>query len=603
MPCTTAAARRTRPPKAAPMHWWPRHTPSTGRRPAKARMASSDDARLVGRAGARRDQQVGGPGGLDRGHAGLVVARHRDLGAQRAQQLHEVVGERVVVVYDEHVGHALQPPGGAANSSWASATARSRAAALFSVSDELAGRVGVGHDAGPGLGVGDAVFHDDRADADAGVEVAARREVADRPGVGPAPHGLELVDDLHGAHLGGAAHGAGRERRLQGVDRAVPFRQSTAHRRDHVDHVRVALHAHELVDLHAARHADAAEVVAPQVDQHDVLGALLVVGAQLGHEALVFGCVGAAPPRAGDRPGHDAVAVHGDQRLGRRARQAEVVEGDVVHVGAGIDGAQPAVDGERRDADRRGEALAEHDLERVAGRDVVADARHAGLEVGAAHRRPHRARDARRATVGRRGEIGRRARARGARRSVRDRQRRVGQRRRQARLDVGDARHGLPVGLVDARAGRRAVVAHGVGDDRDGVLQVVEDEHRVGQQEGHLGQAQVVGRRVGQALEVADEVVGEVAHEGAGERGQLAGRRRVRLGDQRGGGGEGVVAGRLAAHAVALDREQAVAKADHGARADAQKGVAPQPLPLLGALEQERAPRGAELEKRRDGGL
>ena len=41
--------------------------------------------------------------------------------------------------------------------------------------------------------------------------------------------------------------------------------------------------------------ADAAQVVAAQVDQHDVLGALLLVGAQVVDEAPVLGVVGAAP--------------------------------------------------------------------------------------------------------------------------------------------------------------------------------------------------------------------------------------------------------------------------------------------------------------------
>ena len=50
------------------------------------------------------------------------------------------------------------------------------------------------------------------------------------------------------------------------------------------------------------------------------------------------------------------------------------------------------------------------------------------------------------------------------------------------------------------------------------VLEVVEDEHGVGQQEGHLGQAEVVGRRVRQVLEAPHEVVAEVADEAAGER-------------------------------------------------------------------------------------
>ena len=50
---------------------------------------------------------------------------------------------------------------------------------------------------------------------------APQLDVADRAGIGPAAGRLQLVDDLHGAHLGGAAHGAGREagaERGEGVD-------------------------------------------------------------------------------------------------------------------------------------------------------------------------------------------------------------------------------------------------------------------------------------------------------------------------------------------------------------------------------------------------
>ena len=71
--------------------------------------------------------------------------------------------------------------------------------------------------------------------------------------------------------------------------------QRAAHAGDHVDDVRVELHAHELVDAHAARHAHAPQVVAPEVDEHHVLGALLLVGAQVGDEAPVLG--GVAPRR------------------------------------------------------------------------------------------------------------------------------------------------------------------------------------------------------------------------------------------------------------------------------------------------------------------
>ena len=53
-----------------------------------------------------------------------------------------------------------------------------------------------------------------------------------------------------------------------------------------------------------ARHADPAEVVAAEVDEHQVLRALLRVGQQLGGERGVFLCRRPAPPGAGDRVQH-----------------------------------------------------------------------------------------------------------------------------------------------------------------------------------------------------------------------------------------------------------------------------------------------------------
>ena len=86
------------------MHWWPRHTPSTGTpRSPKARIASFERPASSGAARAGRDR---GPrrararcssSSVDR-----VVAVHDRLGAELTQVLHEVVDERVVVVDHEH---------------------------------------------------------------------------------------------------------------------------------------------------------------------------------------------------------------------------------------------------------------------------------------------------------------------------------------------------------------------------------------------------------------------------------------------------------------------------------------------------------------------
>ena len=87
------------------------------------------------------------------------------------------------------------------------------------------------------------------------------------------------------------------------------------------------------------------------------------------------------------------------------------------------------------------------------------------------------------------------------------------QRRPQAGLDLGQAGDRGRVGRVEVGL----LVAEDVGEQRDGVAQMVEHHDDVGEQEGHVGQAEIVGGRVRQVLHVADAVVAEVAHGAAHE--------------------------------------------------------------------------------------
>ena len=150
-------------------------------------------------------------------------------------------------------------------------------------------------------------------------------------------------------------------------------------------HVAVVLDLHQLVDGHAAVLADAAEVVAAQVDEHHVLGPLLFVGEQFGGDpAIVLGGL-AARTRSGDRAGSDAAPVDGQQRLGARAGDLEVAEVQEVHVGARVDRAQTAVNREGLDRDGRGPALGGNDLEGVPGADVLDDSGDGRFEALARH--------------------------------------------------------------------------------------------------------------------------------------------------------------------------------------------------------------------------
>ena len=65
--------------------------------------------------------------------------------------------------------------------------------------------------------------------------------------------------------------------------------------------VAVGLDRHQLVDGDAPVLADPAEVVAAEVDEHHVLGTLLVIAEQLGGDLPVLFRAGTSRARAGDR--------------------------------------------------------------------------------------------------------------------------------------------------------------------------------------------------------------------------------------------------------------------------------------------------------------
>src|SRR5712691_1297898 len=198
---------------------------------------------------------------------------------------------------------------------------------------ELARRIRIRHDARAGLHR-DAIPADQgAADRDGRVEVRGPpADVADRPGVGPAPLGLELVDDLHGTHLRGARYGARGKAGLEYVERVVAVAQLPAHLAHEVLHVGVALDREQVRDAHAAEPRHPTHVVPAQVHEHHVLSALLLVAEQLLGERLVLLARAAARAGAGDGSYGHLAPLHPDQYFGRAADQREVVEREVEEI-------------------------------------------------------------------------------------------------------------------------------------------------------------------------------------------------------------------------------------------------------------------------------
>ncbi len=235
----------------------------------------------------------------------------------------------------------------------------------------------------------------------------------------------------------------------------MPSRRRAGDRAHQVHDVGVALHLHELGDPDAAGGAHPAEVVASEVDEHEVLGLLLLAPPQLRLELDVALRGGPAAAGAGDRVVLDVAPGDPDEHLGRGADDRAAGSGEIEHVRARVDRAQRPVEVEGRDPQRQREAAADLHLEDVAGEDVLAAAEHAAHEVLAAE-------------VGERLAVVDRRRLRGERRRGRERP-------AQPLAELAEPAHRAGVGGVDvgAAAGVR------VGDEQHPVERVVEDDHRV----------------------------------------------------------------------------------------------------------------------------
>ena len=89
--------------------------------------------------------------------------------------------------------------------------------------------------------------------------------------------------------------------------------------RHEVHHVRVALERHVLRHADRSVLADAPEIVPAEIDQHHVLGALLLVALQLLGQPEVLLVVRPARARAGDRVRLDAASFDAHEHLRRRS--------------------------------------------------------------------------------------------------------------------------------------------------------------------------------------------------------------------------------------------------------------------------------------------
>ncbi len=135
------------------------------------------------------------------------------------------------------------------------------------------------------------------------------------------------------------------------------------------------------VETLLAQHGDAADIVAAEVQQHQVLGPFLGIGLELFLQGGVLLRRGAAGAGAGDGADGDLAVAQAHQDLGARTDELEAGEVQVEQEGRGVRAPQGTVEGEGIVGERRAEAMAGHHLEDIAGADVVLGPVHDGPVV------------------------------------------------------------------------------------------------------------------------------------------------------------------------------------------------------------------------------
>jgi hypothetical protein len=109
--------------------------------------------------------------------------------------------------------------------------------------------------------------------------------------------------------FGAPGQGARGERGGQQVVRRGLRLQPPDDGRHDVMHVGILLDLHELNHADGARRADAAQIVASEVHEHEVFGALLGVGQQIRHELGILVRRGTPRTGTGDRVQHRSSPV------------------------------------------------------------------------------------------------------------------------------------------------------------------------------------------------------------------------------------------------------------------------------------------------------
>ena len=311
---------------------------------------------------------------------------------------------------------------------------------------------------------------------------------------------------------------------------------------------------HVIGDFDRADLGNSTEVIAAEIDQHVMLGKLLLIGKQLVLERLILLRRFAARTGAGHRESRQTAILQAHERFRRGAHDLISVNGKEHHVRRGVGGAEHAVRRKQAVLIRTGELPRLHGLKNIAVKDVFAGLFH---DIG----------------VLRLGDIASEVRPAGC------------LERRKRGLVVDQRRHAL-----ERRTRLAVILHHAVGlhvdHEHDLLLEVVVRDDLVEQHQVEIvpcAALDMEGR-----LRVAEHRIREVAHKAARERRLTLEPRCVILAEHLAENGERLVGlDRLVDRT--LERYRAVFAGRTQDRVVAEEGVARPFFAALHALQQKKA--------------
>ncbi len=164
-------------------------------------------------------------------------------------------------------------------------------------------RLGIRDDAGTRAEYKPAATTNQRAYKDVEVEAAIAIQVTHRAGVRPPGRGFQFGDNLHATHLRATRNRPARKyrtNRLTGGDR---FAHAPLHIGDDVMHMCISFYHHHFIDLDSTGHTNATQIIALEIDKHDMFGTLFRMPDEFQRQRPVLHGMRTARTRTGYRAG------------------------------------------------------------------------------------------------------------------------------------------------------------------------------------------------------------------------------------------------------------------------------------------------------------